>query len=69
MVEDYKGHAINLAWCAMCFFLALFMKWHLKQLNKKKDLKNAQRGHPWTAEEKEAHKEEGDDADFFKYTL
>lgn len=53
----------------MCFGLAVIMWWHLKRLNKKKDLKNAERGHPWTAEEKEAHREEGDNAPFFKYTL
>lgn len=53
----------------MCFVLAGIMWWHLKSLNKKKDTELADRGRPWTAEDKEAHKEEGDDAPFFRYTL
>ena len=51
-----------------CAVLAAFMWWYLKRENAKKDARNAQRG-PWTAEDRAAQSEMGENADFFKYTL
>ena len=44
------------------------MFFYLKRQNALKDARNAQRG-PWTNEERAALADEGEQADFFKYTL
>jgi len=62
------GHAINLAYDVGCFVVAGVMWVYLRRQNALKDARNAQRG-PWTNEERAALADEGESADFFKYTL
>jgi len=64
----FMGHAILLAYDIMTAVLAAFMWWYLKRENAKKDARNAQRG-PWTAEDRAAQADMGENADFFRYTL
>jgi len=65
----YVGHGVNLAYCVMTFVLALFMMVYLGRENRKKERLLAERGKPWSAEDKAQYAEEGDDAPFFMYTI
>lgn len=65
----YKGHAICMAYDVMCFVLAGFMWWYLSRRNAEKEARNASRTHPWTEEEKKQFEDDGDDVDWFKYTI
>lgn len=65
----FKGHSINIAYCAFVIFSAAFMSWYLGNQNKKKDARNAARGHAWTDAEKIEHEDRGDDVDWFRYTI
>lgn len=42
---------------------------YLKSANKKKEQRLQQRGRPWTPEEKMQYQDEGDNVDWFKYSL
>jgi len=53
----------------MVFVLAGIMWFHLGRANAKKDARNTARGHDWTAEEKKPFEDDGDDVDWFRYTL
>jgi hypothetical protein len=64
-----KGHAINVAYCAIVIVTAAIMMVYLDRQNKKKEERNAARGHAWTAEEKLAFEDDGDDVDWFKYAI
>lgn len=57
-----------MAYDVACFIVAGVMFVYLKRQNSLKDARNAQRG-PWTAAERAVHADEGEKADFFKYTL
>lgn len=65
----YKGHGICLAYCALVFATALWMTIYYGRANKQKEARNAARDRPWTAEEKKMLEDEGDNVDWFKYTL
>lgn len=65
----FKGHSINIAYCAFVVFSAAFMSWYLDNQNKKKDARNAARDHAWTDAEKVEHEDRGDDVDWFRYTI
>jgi len=65
----YKGHAVCAAYCFMCAGIAAVMWVYLNRANKKKEERLAQRGRPYTAEEKVQYQDDGDSVDWFKYSL
>jgi len=64
-----KGHAICFAYCLIVVVSAIMMIFYLGRQNKKKEARNAARDHPWTAEEKLAYEDDGDDVEWFKYAI
>lgn len=64
-----KGHAVCLAYCVIVIVTAIIMWVYGVWANKKKAERNAARGRPWTAEEKKALEDEGDNVDWFVYTI
>ncbi|BEJ15846.1 hypothetical protein CspHIS471_0504510 [Cutaneotrichosporon sp. HIS471] len=63
------GHAVCLGYCVLTMITAGIMWWYGVWANKKKVERNEARGRPWTAEEKKALEDEGDNVDWFFYTI
>lgn len=64
----YTGHGVCLAYCVLCFFLALWMTIYYARANRQKEARNAARERPFSPEEKKMYEDEGDNVDWFKYT-
>lgn len=64
-----KGHAICFAYCLIVVVSSTFMIFYLNRQNKKKEERNAARGHAWTEDEKAGYQDDGDSVDWFKYAI
>lgn len=64
-----KGHAICFAYCLIVVVSSTFMIFYLNRQNKKKEERNAARGHAWTQDEKAGYEDDGDNVDWFKYAI
>jgi hypothetical protein len=61
----FPGHGTVLGSLIATFFAATIMMFYLQAQNRKRAALLQSRGKPWTAEEKAAHQDEGDNAPFF----
>lgn len=68
----FTGHGILLATTTMSFFLCGFMTWYLRKENARRDAEMRAKGiqslDDYTEEMKDAEREMGDDATFYRYT-
>lgn len=64
-----KGHAICFAYCCVVFITAGGMWAYYAKANKIKDERNASRAQPWTEDERKQFEDDGDDVDWFRYTM
>ncbi|KAF1814745.1 major facilitator superfamily transporter [Eremomyces bilateralis CBS 781.70] len=65
----YKGHGILLATTTMSMILSVFMTIHLRRENARRDREYSKKPEEYTEAEKEAEREMGDNASFFRYTV
>jgi len=65
----FPGHGAIIGSLFIGLICATFLELYYMRRNKAKLAAIEARGHEWTAEEKKAHMDEGDDAPFFIYTL
>jgi len=64
-----KGHSIALASCLLLAATGAFWWIFAKWANSRKEARNAARDHPWTPEEMRELQDEGDNVDWFMYTI